>query len=793
MANHVRDKGGAFLGDLLVLDLADETGSFCSKLLADLGAIVIKVSGPAPGKGHTEEGEGIDPSFFYHNTNKLGLTLDPDRPEGRKAFRGTVREADVLVETFSPGRPNPFGVTPSMVARLNPRLVHLSITGFGRTGPRRRFRSTDIVASAFGGQTYVSGLPTEAPRAPFGAQPSYVSSIFGAIAVLLALEERRVTGKGQHIDLSTQEAIASTLDHVMVDYFSRGTIARRQGSVYGEKAFSILPCRDGHVQIPVLQNWVTILELMSSEGRAEDLVGKDWQDEAFRLAHYDHLSDVVGRWAACHSKNELFELGQAMRFPWAPICSPPEVIASPQLAARQFFVEAAMAGGATMRLPGLPYRFRSFSPPPPKPAPFQDEALEGPDSIMEKARARFKEEAPLPSPLADGAPLAGLRVLDLTWMLAGPYATRILADFGAEVIKVQSRKTARGAEENKGPYFAAWNRNKRSVTLDLTRPEAKDIFLRLVAVSDVLVESFSRRVMENWGLSYDKVREAKADVIMASISAMGQSGPWKDFVGFGPTFHALSGLIYQTSCGLDSPISLGHAYGDVVIGLYGALAVLASLRRKGKTGEGEYVDLSGYEAICTLLGPALLEAALGRNGSRDGSARYTGPSDVPYGSYPCLGDDRWCAIAVLDDRDWQAFCTAVDLPRLREATFSTKEGRRAHSAEIDALIGAWTAVRPAEEIVLLLQRVGVAAGLVQDARDLARDCHLASRGFFLSLDHQVLGETFSDRSALGPQGPAENRWRAAPLLGEDNDYVFGRLLGLSEAEIRAFEKKGIIG
>ncbi len=203
-----------------------------------------------------------------------------------------------------------------------------------------------------------------------------------------------------------------------------------------------------------------------------------------------------------------------------------------------------------------------------------------------------------------------MRVLDFTWMLAGPYATRILADCGAEVIKVQSARTAKGAELNTAGYFNTWNRNKRGITLDLSHPEARDIILSLTAVSDIVVDNFSPRVMSNWGFSYDALKKVKPDLIMASISAMGQTGPWRDFVGYGPTFHALSGLTSMTSSGQESPIGLGHAYADTIIGLYSAMAMLAALRHRDATGEGQYIDVSGYEAICSLLGPALLHTGI---------------------------------------------------------------------------------------------------------------------------------------------------------------------------------------
>ncbi len=629
----MRDDEGAdrdaLIGDTLIVDMADELGSFASRLLADLGARVIKVERPGGDasrgigpflKDDGASGEGISLSFSYHNANKLGIILDIERKEGRRSLRAILKEADVLIETFPAGYLASLGLGHGRLKRINPALIQLSITGFGTTGPRRAFRSCDSVLSACSGQMYVSG-PREGPPLAFpGGQSRYASSLFGAVAVLLALRKRRATGEGAYIDLSAQEALASTLDHVMVDYFSDHAITRRRGSVYGSGLSSILPCRDGHVEATILQNWETLLELMASVGKAEDLAGEKWLDEAYRVAHFDHITEVVEKWTKGHDRNELFELGQAMRLPWAPLSSLAEVLTCPQLAARRFFVETGLPGSrSSLPFPGLPYRISSFSPRLPRAAPLPGEHTD--QVLQEFSPGRGKRRPARRGPddparkAADRSALSGVRVLDLTRVLAGPYATRVLADFGAEVIKVQSSKTAHGSEENGTPYFAAWNRNKRSVTIDLGRPEARGIMLRLAACSDVVVENFSSRVMANWGLTYDTLKEVRPDVIMASISAAGQTGPWKDIVAFGPTFHALSGLTSAFSASGGTPVCPGHAYGDTIIGLYGALAILAALERRESAGVGAYIDLSGYEAVCTLLGPGLLEAAAAAGGS----------------------------------------------------------------------------------------------------------------------------------------------------------------------------------
>ncbi|HVP78241.1 MAG TPA: CoA transferase [Thermodesulfobacteriota bacterium] len=391
-------------------------------------------------------------------------------------------------------------------------------------------------------------------------------------------------------------------------------------------------------------------------------------------------------------------------------------------------------------------------------------------------------------------PLGGLRVLDFTWMLAGPYATRIFADFGAEVIKVQSKKTAKGAESNLTPYFNAWNRNKRGITLDLSRPEAREIVFKLTAKSDVVIENFSPRVMPNWGLNYEKLKEVRPDLIMLSMSAMGQGGPWRDYVAFAPTLHALSGLTFLTSFEKDAPVGLGYAYADIVAGLYAAMAVLAALEHRDRTGQGQYIDLSEYEAICTLMGPVLLDASVNQKEIPPQGNHPDYVSAAPYGCYRCSGEDRWCVIAVSGEEEWQSLCQVLGHPGwTREGRFATGAKRKENRKELDDLLTKWTVLHTAEEAVNLLQEAGVSAGVVQNAEDLSRDPQLMARNFFVQLEHPVLGKIVSDRSPIRFEGDETIQWRAAPQLGEGNRYVFLELLGFTEEELSHYVERGIIG
>jgi crotonobetainyl-CoA:carnitine CoA-transferase CaiB-like acyl-CoA transferase len=394
----------------------------------------------------------------------------------------------------------------------------------------------------------------------------------------------------------------------------------------------------------------------------------------------------------------------------------------------------------------------------------------------------------------DDGILRGIRVLDFTWVLAGPYATRILADFGAEVIKVQSKKTANGTESNLTGYFNNWNRNKRAITLDMGQPEAREIVLKLAAMSDVVIENFSPRVMPNWGLDYARLKEVKSDLIMVSLSAMGQNGPWRDFVGFAPTFHALSGLTYLTSYTGEAPVGPGYAHADPMIGLYATVALLSALEYRDRTGLGQYIDISDLEAVCTLLGPTLMGTQINpKEVSPRGNHAPHIPAS-PYGCYRCIGADRWCVIAVFSEDDWNALRKVMADPDwTKEERFSNLSRRKQHEEELDRLLETWTSRHRCEEVVELLQEAGIAAGIVQNAEDLAADPHLAFNDFFVSMDHPVLGRVMSDRSPIRMGGGAQNRFKAAPLLGEDNRYVFEALLQFTEDEVATYIERGIIG
>ncbi|MBA7527577.1 Succinyl-CoA:(R)-benzylsuccinate CoA-transferase subunit BbsF [subsurface metagenome] len=392
--------------------------------------------------------------------------------------------------------------------------------------------------------------------------------------------------------------------------------------------------------------------------------------------------------------------------------------------------------------------------------------------------------------MTNQAVLHGIRILDFTWVLAGPYATRILADFGVEVIKVQPPMPEAQGKFDRG-YYNTWNRNKLGITLNLNKPKGVALAKKLAGISDAVVENFTPRVMANWGLDYPNLRKIKPDLIMLSMSTMGQTGPWRDYAGFGPTIQAFSGITHLTSFPGKPPLGLGYSYADHIAGLVACLALLGAMEYRQRTGEGQYIDVSQVEAMSSLLGSAILEHTA--NGKQVEPVGNGLTQAAPHGVYRCQGDDRWCAIGVFSDGEWQGFQRALGNPPWAEdRRFATLSGRLENADELDRLVEGWTRGHTAEEVMALLQRHGVAAGVVQDASDLASDPQLRARGFFIELDHPEMGKTISDATPIKLSDTPSRYSRVAPTLGQDNDYVYKQLLGMSDGEIAEFRQQGVI-
>lgn len=423
--------------------------------------------------------------------------------------------------------------------------------------------------------------------------------------------------------------------------------------------------------------------------------------------------------------------------------------------------------------------------------------------------------------------LEGVRIIDLTWILVGPGATRILASMGAEVIRIEPTDPARVdlaryvppfIQDTPGPpedpyglsltlserfdrsgYYFNNNPGKRGIRLNMNTPEGQALFRRLVAIGDVVTENFSAHTMEKWGFGYEQLRAIKPNIIYVQMSGMGHTGPEHNYVSYGPTAQALSGLSYQS--GLPEPAppaGWGYSYLDHTGSYYGAMAVLCSLLHRQRTGEGQYIDVAQEALGFILTGTALLDAAVnGRQTVRTGNRSPHRPA-APHGVYPCQGEDRWCAIAVFSDEEWQALSTAMGHPPwTKKPEYATLESRLRHQDGLETDLASWTRRHTAEEVMQRLQAHGVRAGVVQTTADKVRhDPQLRAREYFVDVPHSRFGvlpvEATPIRFSETPVHPGGPIQRGAPRWGEDNAYVYGELLGLSEADMADYTARGII-
>jgi benzylsuccinate CoA-transferase BbsF subunit len=401
--------------------------------------------------------------------------------------------------------------------------------------------------------------------------------------------------------------------------------------------------------------------------------------------------------------------------------------------------------------------------------------------------------------------LAGVRVVEFTAAMAGPWVGRIMATCGAEVIRVESKSRPdvvrlyvppwapeMGTQPQLSPWFTDWNAGKRFVALDLTRPRAVELARRLVAIADVVVENYASGVVDKLGLGYEELRRVKPDVVMLSTSGYGDSGPCRRYVTWGPNIEALSGLATCSGFPAQPCTITQYAYPDAVSALHGLFAVLCALDYRRRTGRGQHIALSQLEATVAAMGHVIMEQLVNdreppRLGNRSRRA-------APHGCYRCRGEDRWCAITVFTDVEWDRFRTVLGDPEwARDERFATLAGRLAHVDELDRLVEAWTCDRDPYEVMAALQAAGVAAGVVQTVEDMVeRDRQLAARGFFEQVEHAVKGQVVANGIPLGLTATPARTGRAGAARGEDNAYVFGDLLGMSPEALQAAIDLGAI-
>lgn len=781
-----------------VLDLADESAVFGTKLLSDLGAEVLRVEPPdgdslrrlAPFAGDTGHPED-SLSHWWFNSGKRSAVLDLATNEGRRRLAELAGTADVVIETAGSG------LDVTALHAVHPALTIVSVSGMGRSGPRRDWQASDLIAWALGGAMFVTGLPDRPPLYANWLLASQITGLYAAAGALAGLYLQRATGRGALFDLSSVESVASVHETLFGYYvYLNGRLQDRQGlGSLSSAPYGDFPTRDGQVVMAVLTQaqWRTLLDWMDESGSVEPWA----RDEALltvnaRAQQRPRVHEFVGKWSRRFLRADLVREANRRRIPCAPINTPAEVLEDEQLLARGFFhrVEQPRLGRAAT-VPGCPYRFAGQAPIRPAPSLGADapEFLGPPPGPPRHAPRQ---------PALGSAPLTGVRILDLTWALAGPMGVRVLADLGAETVKVEARGVGdifRGFpphfggrfDLNQAAVFQRLQRNKRNLTVDLKKPAGLDLVKRLAAWTDVVIDNFGAGVTERLGLGPAALRAINPALIQVSLSGYGQTGPTRHYPSFASISQARGGLTYCTAYEDGVITGPGIGIGDSAAGLHLTVIVLAALENRTRTGDGLFIDLSQLESVISLVGTPILDAAVNHRSFTPRGNLLPDRAAAPHGVYPAAGDERWIAIAVMAEDQWPALCQEMGHPDLAaDPRFATAADRIGNCVALDETVGAWTRGQEAHALAERLQAAGVPAGVVQNAQDIIeKDPHLRARGFLQSVEQPEIGPVLMDTTPLRWSDSPAPIHRPAPLIGEHNEAVLTEVLGLSEEEIVA--------
>ena len=807
------------LSSYRVLDLTDERGHLAGLMLRQLGAEVIAIEPPEGSSARRLgpfAGDEAHPERSLHhwayNRGKKSVVLDLDDAEGKEQLRRLAEGADVLIESYDPGVMASLGLGREELISLNPSLIYVSISAFGSDGPKANWTATDVTIQAAAGNMAITGDADRAPLRAGGSLPQafHNAASEAAGAVLIALHERQHhSGLGQHVDVSAQHSmnqasqsmtLAASLSAVSTSRIAGGA------NLQGIPIQLMWPCRDGHASVTLLfgaafrQFTQNLMDWAHEEGFCDEATkNKDWEDYATMLLdgrepveEYERIKAMLTDFFATKTKAELLDAAMTRRVLITPVWTVAEVVASEQLAFRGYWEEVDHGEQGRHLYPGA---FAQFSEVP-------SEALPAAPRLGADTEAVLSEVSRLPNvaiakPVASrDLPLKGVKILDFMWAMAGPAASRVLADYGAEIIRVESINKIDAArtlqpfrdDVTDPEYSGLWNNmnaGKSGFSLDMSRPGAVDVVWDLIDWADVVMESFSPKAMATWGLDYQSVRARKPDVIMTSSCLMGQSGPLAMLAGFGTMAAAISGFFYPVGWPDRAPAGPFGAYTDYTSPRWLVAAVLAALEHKRSTGKGQYVDLSQAESALHLLAPALLDHTVnGRVWERAGNRDLV---YAPQGVYPTSGHDAWIAISAQSDEAW---ATLADLLGRGDLAAMSVEERRARHDELDELLAAWAGEQEGSTLMGLLQEMAVAAHIVQNSPELAVDPQAIHRRHMVEVPHSKQGTTIVDGTRFHLSRSPAVVTSGGPTFGEHTFEILTETLGYDTdriAELAAAE------
>ena len=760
------------LDGLRVVDLTGESGALAARILADLGAQVTRVEWP---------GRAVRLDRYPHRYaawTARSTVIDAERDDPR--IVDALARSEVVLATRGHG----------LDLSAAPEAVWVHVSPFGLTGPRASWRAGDLGILASTGNLYCTGDPDRPPvrcAEPVAFAHAGPEAAFAALTALAA-------GGPRQVDLSIQEVVMVASMGGAGRFAREADRGRRRGADIG-RTREIWPCADGWVSFGLRGGKARIPSLETLSALVgPPLEGRDWSTFSPASASEEDLAEIeaaVGAWFATKTRRELYALACETNLMLAPINGPAELLASEQLAARDLW--APLAG-----VPAAPQRFVHVHDGPPPGD--HDRSGGSPDSSTTQENHQNEIGALGGDGSGGGSGAwAATRILEFGAGAAGPIATRYFAEHGADVIRIESRSRpdflrGYGVTDpddpdrlERSPLFDALNPGKRSIAVDLKHPEGRELAIELVKRSDAVAENFAPRAMPGLGLAYADLVEHKPDLVMVSACLNGQTGPHRDYPGFGGQGSALAGFNELTGWPDREPVGPYGTITDSLAPRFSAAALAAALLRRRRTGRGAYLDLSQVEAGVYALSPWLVEhQRTGRAKTRMGNrSKYY----VPHGVFPCAGDDRWIAIAVYTEPEWATFAAEAGLAR---SEWATVEGRRADIDTVEAAVGTWTAGQDALALAERLQALRIEAVPVADFADANADPQLRAREHFVRLDHPVLGPGDYERNGTRIGGSPSTYRGPAPTLGQHTDEVLADVLGLTDPEIDRLRTAAVI-
>ena len=809
------EAGGPPLDGLRVIDLATTRAELAGRVLADLGAEVIKVEPPDGAEARKVGPFNATGESLYWAAVGLGkrsVVLDLERAQDRERLHELLASADILIESSDLGELERLGLDYDELAARYPGLIYTSISPYGRDGPWAERAASDLTVEAAGGLLGMQGDP-DRPPVPVGyPQAAFHAGVQAAADIAVALNEREMSGRGQHLDVSQQAAMVWTLMNATGYPPNTGDDPPMHGAARATRvpvlAGRILPCADGYVVFGMapaglgLRHTVHMLELMREGGESADWPEADlaaWGTAMTALAADDpdaaqerlwEIAERVDAFILAHGQQELFQGAVAHDFMLAPLNTMADVAADPHLAARDYWVEleGRRYPGPFAKLARTPLRLHRAAP-----------ALGADQELLSQA---------VPATVSGGANGAerraafdGLKVADFAWVGVGPLISKALADHGATVIHVESVTRPDvlrlgppfkdgEAGINRSQFMANFNSSKRGLALNLATEEGRALARRLIEWADVVVESFTPGTMQKLGLDYATIAKERPELVMLSTCMRGQTGPDRTYAGFGLQGACLSGLHRLTGWPDRKPAGTWGAYTDFINPRYGVAALSAALWYQKRTGEGQHIDLAQSEAGIHFLEPLLLDYL--ENGTLQQAAGHDSIRACPHGVFQTEGTERYVAIAVESVEQWRALLGVVPLAAFADAKFDDLAERLATKSTIEVVLSDWCAGQTHEAVVDALAPAGVPVSLVQRPTDLYDDPQLAHRKFFVTLDHREMGPTpYDGPVTIFSATPAVLR-KAGPCLGEETHEILSAVLGVDDATIQAAAEAGAL-